>query len=342
MSGTGEDSVRRAEDVVEALLEQASPRPVPPTEDEQRVREAVRAEWQAVTGKRTARRRIRNFALAATVLLAITVAFNALHTNDLAPVQVAEISKSHGSIYLLGEQSELRELPGLATISAGQTIVTGNASGIGLNWGKGGSLRVAANTRIEFLSAEAVYLRSGRIYFDSQPTESIAAISGGSRLVIDTEYGTVKHLGTQYMTYADEEKLSVSVREGEVTIDGVYYTETAVKGQQLTVSGSGRPSIVNIEGYGEAWEWIEAMSPARQLDGQTVHEFLRWVSRETGLQLQFEGDVAEQLANSEMLKGTVDTEPTNALRIWMMGVDLDWRVEGGVIYVSAIDSGSGR
>lgn len=349
MNTSGEDLAIRTDDAVEALLEQASPRPIPPSSDEQLIRDAVRAEWQAVAGKRRSRSRIMRFAIAATVVLAVAVSFNTFRVSGIAPVQVATISKSHGSIHLLGKQSQLQKMQDLTVITAGQTIVTGSGSGIGLEWGKGGSLRIDENTRIEFTADDSVFLTSGRIYFDSTPSElasggsveTVAAITGSGvsppALVIETEHGTVIHLGTQYMTYSDHDGLSVSVREGQVSIEGQYYDELAREGEQLRVAGSGRPSVTNFKGYGDAWDWIEATSPATQLDDDSVHQFLSWVSHETGLELLYEEAAAEALANEETLRGTVDTEPTNALRVWMMGVDLNWRIEGGTIYVSGID-----
>ena len=335
----------RKDDAIEAILEQAVPRPAPPTEDEQVVRDAVYAEWQAVTGRRIKRRRMTNFAIAATVLVAVTVAFNQFRVNDVVPVQVASIDKSHGSIYLLGEQSELRELHDLAAIVAGQTIVTGSDAGIGLSWSNGGSLRVDANTRIEFVSDDEVFLRSGRVYFDSKSTQQTAAITGSGvaspALAIATEHGRVTNLGTQYMTYVDDTDLTVSVREGEVAIAGIYRDEIAVAGKQLTISGSGSPTILDITSYGKDWEWIEPMAPAPSFDGSQVHEFLTWVSRETGLDLQYADENAEQLAVGATFNGVVETRPTLALEFWMQTIDLDYRIEGGVIYVSAINAGGG-
>ena len=345
MSGSNRDNTMRKDDAVEAILEQAAPRPAPPTEDEQVVRDAVYAEWQAVTGRHIRRRRITNFAIAATVLLAVTVVFYQFRINDVAPLQVATIEKSHGSIYLLGEQSELRELPDLAAIMTGQTIVTGSDAGIGLSWSHGGSLRIDANTRIEFVSDDEVYLRSGRIYFDSTTIQQVAAITGSGiaspGLAIETEHGRVTHLGTQYMTYVDDTDLTVSVREGQVAIAGVYRDEIAPEGKQLTISGSGSPTVLDITGYGKDWEWIEPMAPVPSFDGRPVHEFLNWVSRETGLRLEYEGDDAERLAADAFFNGTVETRPTLALEFWMQTIDLDYRIEGGVIYVSAITAGGG-
>lgn len=345
MSESNRDETMRKDDAVEAILEQAAPRPAPPMEDEQVVRDAVYAEWQAVTGRRSRRRRMTNFAIAATVLVAVSVAFNQFRVNDVAPIQVATIDKSHGSIYLLGEQSELHELPDLAAIMAGQTIVTGNDAGIGLSWSNGGSLRIDANTRIEFIAVDEVYLRSGRVYFDTAPTQRMAAITGSGvaspALAIETEHGRVTHLGTQYMTFVDTTNLTVSVREGQVAIAGKYRDETAVEGQQMTISGSGSPTILNITGYGSNWEWIEPMAPVPDFDGRSVHHFLSWVSRETGLHLEYVDDDAKQLAADVEFVGEVERRPTLALDVWMQTIDLDYRIDGGVIYVSAITAGGG-
>lgn len=56
---------------LEQLLSKASPRPLPDQAAAAVVRETVRAEWRAVTGKHRSRKRIVNFALAATVLIGV-------------------------------------------------------------------------------------------------------------------------------------------------------------------------------------------------------------------------------------------------------------------------------
>ena len=153
MSKSGDQVSTRDDRLVEELLEHAAPRPAPPSDDEAIVREAVLAEWQAVTGRIRTRRWVLQFAVAATVLLGIALVFNALRVDDLPTVQVASIDRSHGPIYLLGEQSELQEMTGLHVISVGQIVVSGDAAGIGFAWGDGGSLRIESEsgdgTRIE-------------------------------------------------------------------------------------------------------------------------------------------------------------------------------------------------
>ena len=333
----------KTDEAVEALLEHALPRPMPPSSYERMICEAVQAEWQAVTGRRRSRTRLTRFAIAATVLLAVTASFNMLRDSGIAPVQVATINKSYGSI-LLGNQSQLNKLSNFSTITAGQSIVTDAGSGISLEWGSGGSLRIDADTRIEFVSAEEVYLRSGRIYFDSTPSELIAGIPGRSvetQFRIKTDHGTVTHVGTQYMTHSSGTELTISVREGRVSMDGKYHDETVLEGQQLKVTGSNRANVANFPRHGAAWDWVEKTSPAADVEGRSVYEFLKWVSRETGLEIVYESPAAEQKARAGILKGTVDEDPKSALEIWMMGEDLSWQIDGGTIKVSLLNGSSG-
>jgi hypothetical protein len=322
---------------VEELLEHALPRPMPPSGDERMICEAVQAEWQAVTRKRRTRTQFTRLAIAATVLLAVTVSFNMLRESGIAPVQVATINKSYGSI-LLGNQSQLNALSDFSAITVGQSIVTDTDSGIGLEWGRGGSLRIDANTRVEFVSADEIYLLSGRIYFDSTPSELIAGMPAGSvgtQLRIRTDHGTVTHVGTQYMTHSSSTELTITVREGRVSMDGNYYYKTVLEGQQLKVRGSNRANVANFPRHGAAWDWVEKTSPVADVDGRSIDEFLHWVSRETGRKIVYGSPQAERIARSKDLVGQVDMNPERALENYMMTTDLDWRYseDGGVINV---------
>ncbi len=311
---------------LESLLSQAGPRPVPPAEDVAAARELVRDEWQSVVGRRR-RNRLLGFAAAATLVVAAIVSFDMLQTPDAPAAQIATIERSFGSIYLLGDRSELREIDDLISVMQGQTVVTGSNSGVAFNFGNDLSLRSDARTRIEFVDPATVYLHDGRVYVD-------AAAAGRTNLRIESEYGVVEHIGTQYMMTVDKRELMVSVREGKVAIEGSYHDATVVPGKRVRLSGTRRPDFANVPLSGEHWQWVEALAPSADFDGRSVHEFLEWVSRETGLLLEFESPAAERLALAETLNGRIDTAPTDALRVWMMGIDLDWRIEGGVIYIS--------
>jgi hypothetical protein len=134
--------------------------------------------------------------------------------------------------------------------------------------------------------------------------------------------------------------LTVSVREGQVEVDGVYISKaTAVAGEQLKISGGARPTTADFNIYGEAWRWIEATSPVINADGRTVDEFLTAIGREIGLEVYYESPAAKEMAQDGVLKGNVDMGPREELALRMSGEDLAYRIDGGAIYVN-IDSGN--
>ena len=338
-SGRSEDALDRS---VERILGKAAPRPVPSAEETQAVRDNVHAEWRALTNKRKTNRRWLSFSIAASILVVVFTGFNALRTSGVSETQVASIGKSFGSIYMLGDNSELLEQNNVTAVTAGQTIITDEGSGIGFAWAEGGSLRIDENTRVEFLSRDSIYLRTGRVYFDSQPEMLAGPTATTARLTIVTDHGEVMHVGTQYMTQADANSLTISVREGQIRVESQTSVETASAGQQLQFRGGAAASVMNIKPYGETWRWVEQTSPVAVLDGRSLHDFLGWVSHETGMTLEFANDDIESSAKNDLLKGIVDTDPTSALRIWMLGNDLQWRIEDGVIHIDDDVTGSGQ
>ena len=315
-------------DSLEELLKHASPRPVPLPDDEAVARAAVRDEWRQVTARRRSRRRVVQYAVAATLLIGIFGVLNILRTPPVDAVRVASIEKSIGAVFVLGEQSELQEVDNEAPLYSGQTIVTSSDAGLALAWGHGGSLRVGANTRMEFMDDESVFLISGRAYFDS-----LTDVVGAPAFTLRTEFGDVHHLGTQYMGEVHGDKLIVSVREGQVVVDGKFHERTISSGQQVLMAGRQQPSVLSISRSGEAWEWVNRTMPPRDADGETVYEFVAWVSRELGLDFRFD-ERAEKVARTAEVRGRVDTGPAEALRIKLVAASLDWHIEEGVIYIT--------
>lgn len=323
------------DDLIEAVLREAPPRPAPSRQETGIVRAAVHSEWQAVTHGLRNRRRLVVFATAATILLVAAFSINLMRVPSALPVRVATIDKTAGSVYLLGEQSQLRASPDLSELILGQTIVTGHDSGIAVSWLGGGSLRIGEDTRIEFLSPDEVHLYSGTVYFDSRqpPAGHKTASRVTGDFSIRTDRATVSHLGTQYMTGVYGDRLTVSVREGEVRLRNDHGETTAKAGYQVSLEGTGRPSYANISPFGELWHWAERIAPAVELDGRSAHQFISWVGRETGLEIQFASDALEQAAHETTMTGTVDREPRVALRVLLQTTGFESHIENGRILI---------
>ena len=160
-----------------------------------------------------------------------------------------------------------------------------------------------------------------------------AAHTEAARFVVQSAQGRIEHIGTQFMASAEPNGLTVAVREGKVAIDGQFHDHVASAGEQVRLRGRQMPDVLRINSSGEQWSWLERTSPAVDVDGRSLHEFLQWASRELGLAIQFEGN-AEQVAQGAILVGSIDSEPSVALRQRLATAAFSYRIEKGVIYVS--------
>ncbi len=322
---------------LEQLFSHALPRETPDAAAEAAARIAVHDEWQSLIGQRHRRIRLARWAIAASVVVAIFSAFSVFRTVDDIVVQVAEIQKSFGSVYILGEQSVLTRTDDLMSVRRGQTIVTDKDAGLALAWSNGGSVRIAEESEVEFRSDNSIFLHAGRVYFDSTPSPLLAGTdaTGKAKFIIETDYGVISHVGTQFMATIGQDKLTVSVREGRVAIEGLYYDAAVGSREQVIFDGQRHPRTTeNISGHGEDWAWISRTSPPVDVDGKSIDQFLVWASRELGLDVEYANDATAQIARDEKLLGRVDREPGIALRLRMATTALHHRIDGGVIYVS--------
>ncbi len=333
MSEQNQEQDLRSEHALETLLGKAAPRPLPPQQDEEAIRRAVRAEWDQLTNRRIRSRRTIQFALAASVLLLVFASMFVLRGpfGGVELQQVASIEKQFGVITVL---------------SGGHAVKTGAQSGLTLSWKDGGSLRLDQDTHVEFESGSEIYLHSGRVYFDSMPSgiPTVIMNPNKAKLTIHADAGTVRHFGTQFIAHTDGNTLSVLVREGRVSVEGTNVDEIATVGEKLTVMRNGETTVQSIEVTGGDWQWVEKTSPSFTLDDRTIFEFLTWASRETGLMLDFASVAAKKTAIAEELRGIADREPRRALEMYMPLTSLTYRtdIEGGLIVIELRDPGGTR
>lgn len=319
---------------LEHLLRHASPRQTPDVEAEAMARSAVHEEWRKVSGQHR-RRQVTRWAVAASVLVAVFAVFSVLLPDGVNVVQVAEIQKSFGSVAIHGPQSMNSPTVSLATIHSGQTVVTGTDAGMAVAWKSGGSVRIDKNSEVEFLDGHSIYLHTGRVYFDSTPSQLVAAnsLKVDEQFVVKTDHGVVSHVGTMFMTKIDGETLIVRVREGRVAIHGTYHDVAVELRQKVSISGRGRPSVSSDNGHGGEWAWIGNTSPSVDVDGVPIHQFLIWAGRELGLEVHYEPPELQEGAERELVFGPFSAEPYKALEMHMSTTKLKYQIDRGVIHV---------
>ena len=322
-----------SEEAFSRLFQNADLRPAPPHDARERAFSVLEAEWRILTLRRRRYRHALAWGLAACLLIAV-VGLNMLDPRDapLSEITVATVVRSVGNdIRWTRRGSPTGRLTADVTgLAAGQSLSTGPHSRLALRWHSGGSLRVDENTRIELVSPEVIRLIAGGAYFDS-------AVEGGlpkePTLSIETPAGRVTHLGTQFMTRVSDRMLSVAVREGTVRIDGGRLQLTVEAGRQLEMDVGGVLSRNPIATYGDAWQWVEEVTPVVRMDGRTARELLDWVARETGRTVVYESAQVEAFARDVMLHGMPEVAPMQALRTLPYTTDLRYELIEGRIRV---------
>jgi ferric-dicitrate binding protein FerR (iron transport regulator) len=279
------------EDALGELIRLAEGRGEVPSERSHRVKQAVHAHWQQRIEQR--RRKVSMsvggaLALAATLLLAMALMLRP----DSVPTD-----GSVGTVVAVAMESST------APVHVGQEMTAGfeldSAQGrVALLLGASTSVRLDRETRVRVLGPDSLALDEGRIYVDS-PSELAS-------MEIHTSAGLVRDIGTQFEVLSRDGALNVRVREGKVILDTEAGSHEIDLGGQLTIDASGRVARADTEIFGATWSWTTAVVTMLPLEGSSARQFLDWLARERGWQLEFSNDDVERNASSIMLSGSAD------------------------------------
>lgn len=339
---TNKDRKAGNADALETLFRQVSSRPEPSRQVREGVRSAVHGEWRAVTARRHWRRRTIGLAAAASVALVFTVlVLNATRQSPSTDLrEMARVERVIGHVRVLANQTAERgaALALQTPVYQGQSLRTGEDSGIALRLPGGTSLRLDQNSELRLLDVRTVALDSGRVYVDSQTRASengLAEVASPGLAVVTTR-GVVRHLGTQYMVRVAESGLRVSVREGRVAFESGDSKSAPLfvsGGEELAFDGQGGPALITSDPDGEQWLWAEQLGAGFVMEGRPMAEFLEWVAGETGTEVVYLSGEAKGVATRTKLHGTVDLPPRRALELVVPTSDLSAEFRNGTIEV---------
>jgi ferric-dicitrate binding protein FerR (iron transport regulator) len=326
------------EGLLQTLFKHTEAREKPSAENELAARKALHAEWRQIVARRNRRRVWAALAVAASVLIVVGAVIR-LAGGPVSPgpaVQLAVVENQVGTplIYPNDESNRAEQLRIGDMLIKRQEVETRTGSATALRWIHGQSIRLDENTRIRLDSADSIWLYSGRIYVDTTRRSS-----GAEALTIFTLGAQVRHVGTQYMAAVSAEGTTVSVRSGKVALDLSGSEYLVARGEQLTVTGTGKHRLQQIETWGELWQWTESVTPDFDSDGRTVAELIEWVATETGHSVDYVSFDAENRARQTILKGKLEREPMKALAMITQTSDMDAQVSDGLIEVSLANDG---
>jgi ferric-dicitrate binding protein FerR (iron transport regulator) len=279
------------DDSLEALLRQVGGRDEPAPDVAATIRTAVHAEWLAVVDEARRARRRWMLALAASVLgvlFAVGLVFKVVLTP--AP-QIATVAYVDGRVLVQDQSTSLGQI-----LQQDEVVQTDAHSHAALQLGPDLSVRMDVDTAVKLVAADRMKLEHGALYIDSR---------GQTPLLVDTDVGTVRHLGTQYQVRTLGAEIEVSVREGKIEVNNGRGSNTANAGERLRVTAQGDVSRAAISRGDASWSWVTQAAPVPDIENETLADFLDWVASETGREVLYASPGVRELANSIHLHGSI-------------------------------------
>ncbi len=320
MTPSNGDRDRVESDDIARLIAAAGRRPTPDAAVRESVRAAVERAWLEETARRRGRRAYRWAAAAAVVASAVGLAWFGLRGGvSEAPTTVGTLVAARGTVHLTSPSDRGPIVAG-SRLDAGTVVRTG-ANGYLLLTSAAIDLRVGPGTVLDLDHPGHVQLTHGRIYVDSGP-EGVAH----EPLVVDTPFGRVNHLGTQFQVVVHSSSMWVGVRSGRVSVNGRSgRRETLARGQGVAVYPGGAVQRMAITPYGREWAWVNTLTPDFPIDGRPLSEFLAWYTRETGRRLELQGPATQAAIDQTRLSGSIaGLTPTEALAAVMATTRLQY------------------
>jgi ferric-dicitrate binding protein FerR (iron transport regulator) len=289
------------------LLREVGARDLPSADVMHEVRSAVHGEWQAVVAQRRTRTRVIRFGIAASIAVAVLAITFALRFATGPGAPVASLARVDGALQIAVDSGDHWRTAAVGEpLPKGAMLRTDEGTRAALDFGDGLSLRIAAGSLVELKSRDRVSLDGGAVYVDAAPSMQPA---NDRSLVVETLYGSIRHLGTQYEARAAHNRIEVSVREGQVEIVNAGQTFNGSAGEQLLIAGTGGPERRTISPQDPRWQWATDIAPVFDIERHPLSQFLAWVSRETGKRIVYASPEARVRAEQLILRGSVQNLP---------------------------------
>jgi ferric-dicitrate binding protein FerR (iron transport regulator) len=334
MSERPPDRMNENADEVAVLLGRAGARERPRAAAESAAFEALHAQWRSrVASQRRGRLTALTAASAAAAAALVGVYVWLQSPAPSAPAELATIEHVEGGdITWRDDRTQAQPLGELRALAEGQRLATGSASRVALRWHDGGSLRLDEESRLEFVSATAVRLTAGNVYFDS----AVADGSSGAapELAVQTPAGEVVHIGTQFMVSVASDEVVLSVREGQVRVTGDGFELVVAANQELDLRADGTREVTAIDGHGERWAWAADVAPQIALDGRTTFDVVAWAARETGRRVFYATPTAQMRARDDVLHGVDRRSPSGILTLLPHLTSFAYEIRDDTIVVS--------
>ncbi len=306
----------QSQDKLSELFRFVDSRQKPPEDDRLAIRQAVHAQWSGQLQQKRKKQWNMGLAVAASLLVAIALSVYLIPIEpDPGTAFLAESGRVLGVVQVesaAGDSS--KKLDSQQPLAAGETITTGQESGLAIHWSDGAVLRMGENSVLQLQSVDVINLRRGKLFIDTSALQQQM-----SAPLLVTEQGEIRHIGTTWVTEAGDFGTRLKVRDGKVSFTGHATQDQTLAptlgGQQLLISTKGEFTSSAINTWGEEWAWAEKLADVFPAEERNMDQLFEWVGHETGRRVVYGSAQARQLARQTLLLGEFSLPPMQALQV---------------------------
>jgi ferric-dicitrate binding protein FerR (iron transport regulator) len=316
---------KSADDVLTGLLRRSGRRELPPTDVVARVQHATLKIWESQQRRRRAWRLCWNLAAGLALFGVVGGVWQAgWFVQDFGTLELGQdlhIAAGRWSPSLPDDAVRLR---------VGDTIATG-ATGARIRRVDGAVIQLDSGTALQLTSPSLLQLERGRMFIDTgrERARSLA-------LLVQTAYGVVEHIGTQFLIDLRDQHFTLAVRDGAVavTTHAAESTQTVQRvtlaaGEVLQIDSSGQQQRARIGPFDSGWQWSDALARPISIEGRSLDAVLTDVAQRSGLDLSYANSAAATQAHRVVLHGPyLLLSPRVALDAALAGTTLADSVRG--------------
>jgi ferric-dicitrate binding protein FerR (iron transport regulator) len=195
----------------------------------------------------------------------------------------------------------------------------------------GSELRLARDSNVLFVSSTELRLQSGQLFVDTHPE------TGTKALRVLTAFGSVEHLGTQFLVSTDSAQMTVAVRNGQVALRYARHEPVQLRdGQAANLDSHGSLHRSDLTAFDDIWGWADSLAAPLVIEGRSLFAVLSHIAQRSGLELKFANAEAETGAQQLTLHGApLNLPPRAALDAVLATSSFGGIVEGRQIVVTA-------
>ena len=295
INGVDDNSKAGDTDMVATLLTLAGPNAQIDDEIKNRVYGNVRRQWSRSNSRVNYGLSFLRWglpaAIAAGLLLVVTIR---------EPASVPE-ARPVGTIVRVTGSTASADFAVGNEIRVGEILDTSSGEGLGIRLRNNTSLRLDGNSLLKLDATDEFTLLLGRVYADTG-----ADAYAKKQLTIHTASGSAVDIGTQFSVGFKDADMSIAVREGRVDVTDALETHEVAAGRKLVVRPGAAVRFEDVPTSGSSWDWAVTLAPSFEIEGRSLMDFLKWVSREMGYELEFVNDEQRMAAMQARLHGSAE------------------------------------